>query len=222
MRASEPVASIEQRLTQVPPGADVALLVRHAEREEILPGTFGEAVQLTSRGIAEAEHLGRVLASRRWEGVVSSPLLRCCETAAGICRGAPWSGNIAVDRRLGDPGAFIVDPEVAGPFFLTHGIQEIVRRQLHDSAPPPGMRSTGEGVKLLLDLAASRLASGGGLAIYVTHDALLAVVVARLFRVRHDAVPWPDYLDGLLMWRSGARLLCSWRGLELAAHPAGG
>ena len=88
MKATEPVASIKYRLTQVPPGADVALLVRHAEREEIPIGTFGEDVQLTSRGIVEAERLGRVLASRRWEGIVSSPLLRCCETAVKICRGA--------------------------------------------------------------------------------------------------------------------------------------
>ena len=153
---------------------------------------------------------------------MSSPLLRCCETAAGMRRGAGWSGDVAVDRRLGDPGVFIADPETAGPFFLSHGVQEIVRRQLHDSAPPPGMRSAGEGVKLLLDLAAGRLASGGRLAVYVTHDALLAVLVARLFRLRHDAVPWPDYLDGLLVWRSGGRLLFSWRGLELGAHPVGG
>ena len=222
MKATEQVASIEHRLTQVPPGADVALLVRHAEREEIPTGTFGEDVQLTSRGLAEAEHLGRVLASWQWEGVVSSPLLRCRDTAAGMCRGAGWSGNIVVDRRLGDPGVFIVDPETAGPFFLSHGIQEIVRRQLHGSVPPPGMRSTEEGVKLILDLVAGRLASGGRLAIYVTHDALLAVLVARLFRLRHDAVPWPDYLDGLLLWRTGTRLLFSWRGLELAAYPVGG
>ena len=222
MKATEPVASIKYRLTQVPPGADVALLVRHAEREEIPIGTFGEDVQLTSRGIVEAERLGRVLASRRWEGIVSSPLLRCCETAVGICRGAGWRGNVAVDRRLGDPGVFVVDPETAGPLFLSHGIQEIVRHQLHGSVPPPGMRSTEEGVKLLLELATSRLASGGRLAIYVTHDALLAVLVARLFRLRHDAAPWPDYLDGLLVWRSGLRILCSWRGLELAACPVGG
>ncbi len=222
MKSTEPVASIKRRLTQVPPGADVALLVRHAEREEIPIGTFGEDVQLTSRGIADAESLGRILASWRCEGVVSSPVLRCCETAAGVCRGAGWSGDVVVDSRLGDPGAFIVDPETAGTFFLSHGIHEIVRRQLHGSVPPPGMRSTGEGVKLLLDLATNRLASGGRLAVYVTHDALLAVLVARIFRLRHDAVPWADFLDGLLLWRSGTRLLCSWRGLQLAAYPIGG
>ncbi len=222
MKATEPVASIEHRLAQVPPRADVALLVRHAEREEIPLGMFGEDVPLTPGGIAESEHLGRVLASWEWEGIVSSPLQRCRDTAAGMCRGADRSGNVVVDRRLGDPGVFIVDPETAGALFLAHGIKEIVRRQLHGRVPPPGMRSTEEGVSLLLDLAASRLASGGRLAIHVTHDALLAVLVARLFRLRHDAVPWPDYLDGLLMWSSGARLLCSWRGLELAAHPAGG
>ena len=222
MKASEPVASIEHRLTQVPAGADVALLVRHAEREEIPLGTFGEDVQLTPGGIAEAERLGHVLASWEWEGVVSSPLQRCRDTAAGMCRGADRSGSVSADRRLGNPGAFIVDPETAGSFFLSHGIHEIVRRQLHDNVLPPGMRSTEEGVKLLLDLAAGRLASGGKLAIYVTHDALLAVLVARLFRLRHDAIPWADYLDGLLLWRSGTRLLCSWRGLELAAYPVSG
>lgn len=84
------------------------------------------------------------------------------------------------------------------------------------------MRSTSEGVDLLLELATRDFGAGGRLNVYVTHDAILAVLVAYLFKLPIDNVEWPGYLDGLLLWRWGDRLHFIWRGLEQGSHPLGG
>lgn len=127
-----------------------------------------------------------------------------------------------MDWRLGAPGPFIVDEEVSGALFLEIGILEIVRRQLSDVETPAGMRRTSEGIDLLLGLAANDLQSHGWLNVYVTHDAILAVLVAYLYQLSVDEISWPDYLDGLLLWRYAERLYFIWRGLEQRSYPFGG
>ncbi len=167
------VASIAGRLASVPPEADAALVLRHAEREAIPPGTFGEDVRLTSGGVAAAEGLGSLLSIRYPSGIRSSPLSRCTDTASAIARGAGWEAGPVHDRLLGDHGPFVTDASVCGPLFLETGIRELVRRQLSDGPPPPGMRPTGEGVGLLLDMVSGGLRRNGRLQIHVTHDAIL-------------------------------------------------
>ena len=221
MTLPETVKSIEEGLRSVPVGADVSLIVRHAEREAIPEGEFGQDVPLTPSGIESAEQLGAVLAGWRGETVRCSPLPRCVQTAAAVARGAGWNVRVVGNSLLGEPGPFVTGDE-AGQYFLKHGILEIVRQQLHEPTPPPGMRLTAEGIKLLLNLTARGLGNDGRMRVFVTHDAILAVFMARLFGLRQDEVAWPQYLDGLILWRSDGGLKCSWRGLEETTYPFGG
>lgn len=180
-------------------------------------------VELTDSGVASAEGLGATLSSIRPLVYASaSPVPRCESTAKAILRGGGWAEEVALDWRLGDPGPFVVDEEVSGALFLEVGILEIVRRQLTLVEPLAGMRTTSEGVDLLLGLTANDLRSSSRLNFYVTHDAILAVLVAYLYRLRIDEIDWPGYLDGLLLWRCGNRLHFIWRGLEQGSYPAGG
>ena len=226
MNVPDAVTSIVDRLALIPAEADAALVLRHAEREAIPEGTFGQAVPLTARGVTTAEQLGAKLSEHRARArVVASALPRCVETGEAVLRGGGWGGEVARDWRLGDPGPFVVEPEFAGGFFLENGIWAIVRRQLSGGPPLPGMRTTSDGVALLLALATGGLGRDGRLSVYVTHDAILAVLVAHLFPLSADEViesHWPQYLDGLLLWRSDERLHRTWRGLEQAFHPIGG
>ena len=128
----------------------------------------------------------------------------------------------ALDWRLGGPGPFVVDEETSGDLFLRTGILDIVRHQLTHTTPPAGMRATSEGVEILLELAVGDLRSRGHFDIFVTHDAILAVLVAYLYRLRVDDISWPGYLDGLLLWRRRDRLNFVWRGLEQGSYPLGG
>ena len=219
MTLPDPVDSIVQRLTDVPGDASVAIVMRHAEREEIPPGDFGVDVPLTERGIAEAKRMGSLLSARGVVCVTSSPVPRCVETAEAVLRGADSAGEATLDRRLGDPGPFVVDPAVAGALFLETDILDVVRRQLSGGKPPAGMRETSEGVNLLLDSANDAMRSGSRLNILVTHDAILAVLVSHLYGVQIDEIVWPGYLDGLVLWQDGDILRFAWRGLEQSSHP---
>ena len=191
----------------------------HAQREDISPGSFGEDVRLTQRGIKSAERLGELISERLPGRIVSSPIQRCIATAQAISRGAGWSAEVATDSRLGKHGPFVSEPEVSGRLFMEIGISEIVRRQLLDDQAPPGMRDTSEGVRILLDFTSQGLGCGGWVNIYVTHDAILAALVGWLFRLPVYQEGWPDFLDGVLLWRRAGRLHCAWRGLQQAAHP---
>ena len=222
MRLPSAASSVVDRMSMVPAKSDVALVLRHAEREEIPLGTFGEEAPLTSAGITSAEKLGAMLSEKRPEAsILASTVPRCVETGEAILRGGRWGGEVAPDWRLGAPGPFVVEPEISGPIFLEIGILEIVRRQLSDDGPLPGMRTTAEGIGLLLALTSNDLGERGRLSVCVTHDSILAVLVAHLFRLTVDEIGWPDYLDGLLMWRSDERLHFTWRGLEECSHPIG-
>lgn len=223
MRTGDPMFRFADQLGTIPPNADVALVLRHAEREDIPPGTFGVDVPLTTRGVASAERLGAILSSVRSRiKATASPVPRCLATGRAILRGGGCPEEVAMDWRLGEPGPFVVDSKVTGSLFLKIGILEIVRRQLADLEPPPGMRPTSEGVDLLLGLTVNNLRSCGRLDIYVTHDSILAAVVGFLYRLPVDEISWPGYLDGLLLWKHAGRLRFAWGGLERASQPLGG
>ena len=223
MTTHDAITSIVQRLAAVPVGADVSLVIRHAEREDIPAGTFGHDVSLTGDGVAASERLGAALSERGAISVVSSPVPRCVQTAEAILRGAGSSTTATTDRRLGDPGPFVVEPNVSGPLFLELPISEIARRQLQDADPQPGMRPTAEGVEILLNLTTGNLGEEGRLDIFVTHDAILAVLVASIIGPPLEEVGWPGYLEGLFLWRFRTRLRASWRGFhQTSPYPLGG
>ena len=206
----------------VPWESDVALVLRHAQREDIPPDSFGADVRLTEWGVGSAKRLGELLRGRRPGRVASSPVRRCIETARALTRGAEWPAEVITDWRLGGHGAFVVQPELSGPLFMEIGIVQLVRRQLLDDDPPPGMRRTAGGVRLLLDLMCGSLGNGGRVNIYVTHDAIVAALVGWLFRLPVYEEGWPDFLDGMLLWRHGRQIHLAWRGLRQIAHPSGG
>ena len=161
MTLPEPVTSILERLTFISNDAAVSLVIRHAEREKIPAGTFGHDVSLTAQGSRAAEQLGEALSEKRTIGAASSPVPRCVQTGEAILRGAGSSLEVATDRRLGDPGPFVVNAEISGPLFLELPVLEIARGQLQETTPLPGMRPTPEGVDMLLGLATARLAKEG-------------------------------------------------------------
>ena len=198
MNGSCAASWIIEQFSSIPAQTDVAVILRHAEREDIPPGTFGVDVPLTACGVSSAERLGAMLSATRPKiRATASPVPRCASTASAILRGGDWPEEVALDSRLGEPGPFVVEEEISGALFLQIGILEIVRRQLTRT-------------------------ERGRLNIYVTHDAILAVLVAHLYRLPVDDISWPSYLDGLLLWRCRDRLHFIWRGLEQSSHPLSG
>ena len=209
-----------EQLAMIPDGVDASLIIRHAERESIPAGTFGQEVNLTVEGDRAAERLGADLAGERVLTMLSSPIPRCVQTALAMLRGAGSSAEVVTDWRLGGPGAFVTDAELAGPLFLELPIPGIARRQLQNASPLPGMRPTPEGVEILLELVTSPLGKNGRLHVFVTHDIILSVLVATIFHSSLEETGWPGYLEGLLLWRTDGELHACWKGREHAVRPS--
>ena len=83
------------------------------------------------------------------------------------------------------------------------------------------MRSTPEGVQLVLDSVADALCAQGGISVFVTHDAVLAVLVGTLYGRHVDGLRWPDYLDALVLWADSDRMQFLWHGLDEGSYPIG-
>lgn len=209
-------------LDRVPEGTAAALVIRHAEREDIPPGTFGNNVPLTGPGWRAAYRLGMGLS--RWPaGIVkTSPLPRCVQTAEAIIAGSSWQADAISDTLMGDPGPFVVDVKLAGGLMLDLGIAAVVARQLSATEPPDGMRPTPVGVQLALNSVADALCAQRGASVFVTHDAVLAVLVGTLYGLTVDGFRWPDYLDALVLWADSDSVRFLWHGLGEGSYPIGG
>ena len=118
MSGRDGVSRTLELLRQAPDGAAVALALRHAEREAIPPCGYGNDVPLTRHGITSSRRLGEALSFRPVAVVRTSPLPRCVQTAENIIAGAGWDAVALPDQRLGAPGPFVVESELAGPLFL--------------------------------------------------------------------------------------------------------
>ena len=118
MSGPDGVSRTLELLRQAPDGAAVALALRHAEREAIPPCGYGNDVPLTRHGITSSRRLGEALSSRPVAVVRTSPLPRCVQTAENIIAGAGWDSVALPDQRLGAPGPFVMESELAGPLFL--------------------------------------------------------------------------------------------------------
>jgi broad specificity phosphatase PhoE len=205
-------SSVLRSFEMVPPNVHVSLLLRHSHRRPIKFGSYGIEIPLTPRGVRVAEELGSVLGRRQAGRILASPVPRCVDTGMAVALGAGWSVDLVQDRRLGDPGPFVVDTSLAGPMFLELGSVEVARRQLVGPGPLPGMRPTQEGVLLLVDLIAEGPDYSNTLDVLVTHDAIIAVVVGYLLGVIPGASTWPKFLDGPFVWRSPGGLGVAWMG----------
>ncbi len=209
-------------LADVPADADVALVLRHAEREAIALGAYGNDVPLTEHGIHSARRLGQALSSRSPSAIITSPLPRCVLTAQAIIEGASWNCAAVADHWLGDPGPFVAAPDLSGPILLEIGPRAMAQRQLTETEPPPGMRATDQGAALLLRLIRPHLADRGLVNLFVTHDLALAVLVGHLYGLNVGGFDWPDYLDALILWNQSDRWRFRWRGLHEASRPVDG
>lgn len=199
-------------LEATPVKEGVALIMRHSIRYSIPPGSQGVNVPLTPLGIQLAEKWGEQL-NRPIGHIASSPIGRCIDTGKAIARGAGINCDIIVEPLLGEPGAFVVDVEEAGPWFYHRDPLEMINRQLQGGYIP-GTRPIEEGVSLILQLLLGNLPTPGKLSIYITHDSVLACVIYHLVGIDDtiNADMWPWALEGCCLWKTDYELKWVWRG----------
>jgi hypothetical protein len=170
----------------------VGLVLRHSARYPILKDEDIYTAGLTAEGVRQAEAFGQELTKIRIPGrLFSSPIERCLDTASAIARGANWDLPVLSDDRLSHP--FIQPVWNALPIYWKE-----------DPLPKQ--------VTALLDLVMEGEDKPGVLDIFTTHDTIVAVL-ACYFTGKEFHYPdyWPDYLEGVFIWRDRNTLHLQWR-----------
>lgn len=186
-------------------------LLRHAERPAIPAGEWGTDLGLTSEGELSCQLLANKLKPHLTE-VYSSPLKRCTQTAAILASLAKHSA-VTTSQLLGDPGVFISNPALTENYFLQYSADSIAKHLLDENINPPGFCcSTPEAVLQLIDFMLNA-ATRPGITLFVTHDSILSIVLGYLFEDISLDTLWPDYLEGLFLWRSDELLHFTYRGI---------
>lgn len=183
----------------LPVGASIAGLIRHAERETIVVGEFGNEVALTKRGEITSQLLVGVLKDRLVE-IYSSPVKRCAQTAK-ILEMANELMKVNFSNLLGDPGIFVQNCAKAHTYFLQNQPLHIAQHLLSEEANPDGFCiSTKETVNQLVAFLLSK-ATKKGISLFITHDSILSVVVGVFFGEIALEKLWPDYLEAIFFWQ---------------------
>ena len=188
MAVYEPTLKV---LENVPQGHTVNLVVRHSVRYPILSLAEVDTAPLTPEGIRVAEEFGAVLAKDYQLDVLeSSEIGRCVETASAIGRGACWQGEVR--------------PEPRFSYSYTDDYWHTRREHLFADDLPAEVLD-------LLDYLTQYPTRKNTLNIFVTHDSVLGVLAGYLFKDFVDGDSWPDFLEGLAVWRENGNKFAAWR-----------
>lgn len=192
MRIFEPTLTL---LNNLPADTPAGLVLRHSIRFPILNDAEVYLAGLTPEGFEQAEALGGELSRLRPLGrLMSSPIARCIDTASAIAKGANWKSTPTTEFRLSHP--HIESVWNAMPL-----------RRSEKSVPEP--------VRAVLDLVLNGQNEAGVLDVFVTHDTIVAAL-AGFFLGHVFQYPdyWPDYLEGVLIWRYNSEIHLRWRNEE--------
>lgn len=199
-------SSLLKSLNRVEKGAPQLLLLRHADRDRIKSGSWGEEMPINERGVRMAAALGKHLKARHpW--ALSGEVLRCRQTAALAVGSTPEA--IETSPLLGVPGAFVADRERGEEAFRNVGTRGIIRRMVAGPVPE-GFRGLAEGTRVVCDAMAGLLRERGGTGVLITQDAIIVPLVVQMFGVSLES-RWVSFMEGVVFTRSRAGdLLAIW------------
>ena len=188
------------------------LFLRHAERDSTAPNAMAShGASLTDLGLRQADAFGALLADCLGP-MRSSPVPRCVDTARAILDGAQRASDVAHDRRLGDPSVFVTDGDTAMRELTRQGLYPVATR-LGSGEQLPGFADPDRGTSQLVCLAMEFLkSSGDGVQVLVTHDLMIATMIARIRGGPLAETEWPGYLHGLEIWVDHDRLMSRYAG----------
>lgn len=205
---------LSRSVKMIPPGASYAILIRHAERQDFkMKGDFGNAVSITDRGVMESREFGLSKFIRKLNGVYSSPLPRCVQTASEIIKVAGL-GNLTIMTKntLGEPGSYINNPLLAGKHFLRLGTQSVIREYM-DGGKLEGFLSLQEGSAHLLSDILHDFSPERSYNLCVSHDAVIMPFISY-YTGEKFGNDWLGFLDGVFITRLDGHVKMIWDGEE--------
>ncbi|MCA9130518.1 MAG: histidine phosphatase family protein [Planctomycetales bacterium] len=203
--------SLLKNIKEAPSDLPVVLLLRHAARGEIPPGTSGNDLPITEDGHDLARALGALFGDRLMS-LHTSPVLRCVQTAKALLEGANRHFDVVENRLLGDPGVFVLDGDLAWKNWQLMGHEGVIRHLVSEAYALPGMAQPDAAAWQLVNFMLGA-ASESGLHVFVTHDILVTATLARLQRKIHGPSDWPHFLEGALFWQNHRSLHIAYRNM---------
>lgn len=191
-------------LDEAPTDRPVVVLLRHSVRGHLPPGPDGANVPILPIGEELAIDLGKRMAGRLVT-LETSPLLRCRQTCAALAAGARVELSAVPNRLLGDPGAYVLDGDIAWPNWQRWGHEGVMARFVGDDVAMDGMAEPEPAARLLVDRMFAIADGRPGLHVFLTHDSLVTATAARLLRERLGVDDWPWYLEAAWFWRDQGR-----------------
>ena len=178
-----------------------AIVIRHAQRHEIVGAEGYWTTGLTAAGLEQAHEFGRALAGR-FSGyrVFHSPVKRCEQTAKAIAQ------ELGVEqvRPENTLGVSYIRVSVEEGFAEAdrHG-DNFIRAWFSGRVPPEIFMPLPEARDIQIAYLRSKLdeAPRKTLDIHITHDWNINVLREGIFGLRHEDVGWPDFLSGLALSR---------------------
>jgi len=141
----------------------------------------------------------------------TSSIRRCLQTATAILEGAGCALTPLEDPAIGMPSTFIRAGKDAQRTIGELGFGRFMEHLITGQTELPGLLHPAEGARLLREHALAVLSPQPGLHLLVTHDAMIAALVARSWREPLDPGGWPAFLEGAALWREGRQTVLSYR-----------
>ena len=178
-------------------GRKIAILMRHAERERIPHGEFGNDFPITKNGEKMALDFGKSISGLNVLKIISSPIPRCVQTAESIRKGMGKEIEIKTDNHLGDPGFHIYDADVIGKKYLEYGAKGVFEK-FANGEKMLGLNDAEYLRTTAFDWLKSQTKENG-ITIFVTHDALISHFAHANGIKKYSKENWVDFLDGIIV-----------------------
>ena len=175
----------------------IALVIRHADREQIPSGEYGNEILLNDKGIENSVTFGRLLKVKKVAKIFCSPIQRCVQTGQFIANGYEKDFEIIETRALGAPGFHITDEVIAGQYYLENGFFKILD-EFRNGITTPGMRESGEFYAMMSDFIKENSAEEG-ITIFITHDAVISLLHYCYDNKIYTEENWVEYLNGFII-----------------------
>ncbi len=173
----------------------ISLLLRHADRNEIPKGSFGNEILLNDKGKRKAQLFGEKLVNRKVNKIFTSPIERCVQTAQFIQKGYGNSIEIIKTNALGAPGLHIIDEKNAGNSFLQYSVDGIYKRFIQ-GIEIPGISNINE-LNSKVSHFINKNTIDKGTTIFITHDILIALYHFSINKTIYTKDNWVSYMTGL-------------------------
>jgi hypothetical protein len=189
-----------------------AIVVRHAERFDIVGPDAYWTTGLTGRGMAQASEFGRTLAAHANSyRVYYSPVKRCQQTAEAIASSLAGSGKsvapVQPEKLL---GVSYIQVDIPRGFEEAdrHG-DDFIRAWFSGLVAPEIFKPLADARNDHIEYLQAKLGECNAprhLDIHITHDWNINVLREGIFGLRHEDAGWPGFLSGIAFSEEEGRI----------------